>query len=70
MAAMQIAAFGPRLRFVHRLNGQWDASRPWYLAWAALVYPLLTVVTLAWAAGFRIQFQSRQTTLVESVSAA
>lgn len=26
----------------------WDASRPWYLAWAGLVYELLTVATLAW----------------------
>lgn len=25
-----------------------DISRPWYLAWAALVYPLLTLVTFAW----------------------
>lgn len=26
----------------------WQIGRPWYLAWAGLVYPLFTVVTLGW----------------------
>ncbi|WP_158017877.1 mannosyltransferase [Mycobacterium basiliense] len=28
----------------------WQISRPWYLAWAGLVYVLATLVTLAWIA--------------------
>jgi alpha-1,2-mannosyltransferase len=28
----------------------WEISRPWYLAWAGLVYIVATVVTLAWIA--------------------
>jgi alpha-1,2-mannosyltransferase len=31
----------------------WVISRPWYLAWAGLIYPVLTVVTLAWMARLR-----------------
>jgi alpha-1,2-mannosyltransferase len=27
-----------------------DISRPWYLAWAGLVYPLLCIATFAWTA--------------------
>jgi alpha-1,2-mannosyltransferase len=28
----------------------WDISRPWYLAWAGLVYAVATLVTLGWIA--------------------
>jgi alpha-1,2-mannosyltransferase len=28
----------------------WEISRPWYLAWAGLIYIVATVVTLAWIA--------------------
>ena len=28
----------------------WEISRPWYLAWAGLVYPVATCATLAWIA--------------------
>lgn len=28
----------------------WDISRPWYLAWPALVYLVATLITLAWIA--------------------
>ena len=28
----------------------WQISRPWYLAWAGLVYPVATCATLAWIA--------------------
>lgn len=28
----------------------WEISRPWYLAWAGLIYPVATLATLAWAA--------------------
>ena len=28
----------------------WEISRPWYLAWAGLIYPVATLVTLAWVA--------------------
>ena len=28
----------------------WEISRPWYLAWAGLIYPVTTLVTLAWVA--------------------
>ncbi len=28
----------------------WVISRPWYLAWAGLIYPVMTLVTLAWMA--------------------
>ena len=28
----------------------WEVSRPWYLAWAGLIYPVATLVTLAWVA--------------------
>ena len=31
----------------------WVISRPWYLAWAGLVYPVMTLVTLAWMAARR-----------------
>ena len=29
----------------------WQISRPWYLAWAGLVYIVATVATLIWIAG-------------------
>jgi alpha-1,2-mannosyltransferase len=28
----------------------WQIDRPWYLAWAGLVYPVATVATLGWIA--------------------
>jgi len=28
----------------------WQAGRPWYLAWAGLVYIVATLATLAWIA--------------------
>lgn len=28
----------------------WVISRPWYLAWAGLIYPVMTLVTLGWMA--------------------
>lgn len=28
----------------------WEISRPWYLAWAGLVYPVATLITLGWIA--------------------
>lgn len=31
----------------------WTISRPWYLAWAGLVYPVVTVLTLGWLAATR-----------------
>lgn len=31
----------------------WVISRPWYLAWAGLVYPVAAMVTLVWIAGTR-----------------
>jgi alpha-1,2-mannosyltransferase len=31
----------------------WQASRPWYLAWAGLVYIVATLATLAWIAASR-----------------
>ncbi len=31
----------------------WVISRPWYLAWAGLIYPVMTVVTLGWMARLR-----------------
>lgn len=34
----------------------WEISRPWYLAWAGLIYPVATWVTLAWIATRRVRF--------------
>ncbi|WP_197382009.1 mannosyltransferase [Mycolicibacterium mengxianglii] len=34
----------------------WEISRPWYLAWAGLVYPVATLLTLAWIATVRLRF--------------
>ena len=31
----------------------WQISRPWYLAWAGLIYIVATLVTLAWIAASR-----------------
>ena len=31
----------------------WVISRPWYLAWAGLIYPVMTVLTLVWMARLR-----------------
>jgi alpha-1,2-mannosyltransferase len=28
-------------------------SRPWYLAWAGLIYPVATLATLGWIAASR-----------------
>jgi alpha-1,2-mannosyltransferase len=28
----------------------WEISRPWYLAWAGLIYPVATLATLTWMA--------------------
>jgi alpha-1,2-mannosyltransferase len=32
----------------------WQDGRPWYLAWAGLVYIVGTLVTLAWMAATRV----------------
>jgi alpha-1,2-mannosyltransferase len=34
----------------------WVISRPWYLAWAGLVYPVATLATLAWIATAPVRF--------------
>lgn len=34
----------------------WEISRPWYLAWAGLIYIVATVATLAWIAALRLRF--------------
>ncbi|HEX5143566.1 MAG TPA: mannosyltransferase [Mycobacterium sp.] len=34
----------------------WQISRPWYLAWAGLVYIVATVATLGWIAAVRLRF--------------
>ncbi|MGB3486184.1 MAG: mannosyltransferase [Mycobacterium sp.] len=34
----------------------WEISRPWYLAWAALIYVVATVLTLAWIAMLPLRF--------------
>ena len=31
----------------------WQISRPWYLAWAGLIYPVVTLLTLGWTAASR-----------------
>lgn len=33
----------------------WEIGRPWYLAWAGLVYIVATVATLAWIAALRLR---------------
>ena len=39
----------------------WEIGRPWYLAWAGLIYIVATLVTLAWiaATGSTIRLMSR-----------
>ena len=32
----------------------WQISRPWYLAWAGLIYIVATLATLAWIAASRL----------------
>ena len=34
----------------------WEIGRPWYLAWAGLIYIVATMVTLAWIAAVRLRF--------------
>lgn len=34
----------------------WQVGRPWYLAWAGLVYIVATMLTLAWLAAVRLRF--------------
>jgi alpha-1,2-mannosyltransferase len=34
----------------------WEISRPWYLAWAGLIYLVATLATLAWIATARLRF--------------
>ncbi len=34
----------------------WQIGRPWYLAWAGLVYIVATMLTLAWIAAVRLRF--------------
>jgi alpha-1,2-mannosyltransferase len=36
--------------------GIWEISRPWYLAWAGLVYPVATIATLLWIATVRVRY--------------
>ena len=38
----------------------WEISRPWYLAWAGLIYPVATLVTLAWVAASPRSRRSRE----------
>nr|WP_250150369.1 mannosyltransferase [Mycolicibacter acidiphilus] len=37
----------------------WQDSRPWYLAWAGLIYVVAALATLAWVAGTRRQARRR-----------
>jgi alpha-1,2-mannosyltransferase len=32
-------------------SSRWEISRPWYQAWAGLIYPILTLATLGWIIG-------------------
>ena len=34
----------------------WEIPRPWYLAWAGLIYIVAAVLTLAWMAALRLRF--------------
>ena len=34
----------------------WEIGRPWYLAWAGLIYIVATMVTLTWIAAVRLRF--------------
>jgi alpha-1,2-mannosyltransferase len=34
----------------------WEISRPWYLAWAGLIYIVATLLTLSWIATLRVRF--------------
>ena len=34
----------------------WEIGRPWYLAWAGLIYLVATMATLAWIAAARLRF--------------
>ena len=34
----------------------WQIGRPWYLAWAGLIYIVAAFVTLAWIAALRLRF--------------
>ncbi|HEX7825741.1 MAG TPA: glycosyltransferase 87 family protein, partial [Mycobacterium sp.] len=34
----------------------WEIPRPWYLAWAGLIYTVAAVLTLAWMAALRLRF--------------
>jgi alpha-1,2-mannosyltransferase len=45
-----MAAIGPPWLLSFAQPTIWEISRPWYLAWAGLVYIVATVVTLAWIA--------------------
>lgn len=38
----------------------WTIGRPWYLAWAGLIYPVATTLTLAWIASVRLRFPGGQ----------
>ncbi|CAN5852542.1 mannosyltransferase [soil metagenome] len=38
----------------------WEIGRPWYLAWAGLIYLVATVLTLAWIATLPLRFPDRR----------
>jgi alpha-1,2-mannosyltransferase len=38
----------------------WQISRPWYLAWAGMIYIVAALVTLAWIAAARVRFPAGQ----------
>ncbi|WP_225433637.1 mannosyltransferase [Mycolicibacterium mucogenicum] len=39
---------------------RWEISRPWYEAWAGLIYPILTLATLAWLVATGLAARRRQ----------
>jgi alpha-1,2-mannosyltransferase len=38
----------------------WEIGRPWYLAWAGLIYIAATMLTLSWIAAVRLRFPGGQ----------
>jgi alpha-1,2-mannosyltransferase len=54
-----MAVIGPPWLLSFAQPSIWEISRPWYLAWAGLVYIVATLVTLAWIAASRRSDLSR-----------
>jgi alpha-1,2-mannosyltransferase len=48
-----LAVIGPPWLLSFAQPSIWEISRPWYLAWAGLIYIVATLVTLAWIAAIR-----------------